>query len=239
MREQLIQVKALGAVLRNLPHVFFREGATMNGSSSSTKPVVRWQIVPTTVSACRSNIAGRLKVAVACVMVLASVACSSLPAVRAEYDHQTDFSRYRTFGFFDAIGTDRGGYETLVTQTLKTATRRQMESRGYRYVEDKPDLRINFNAHLTDRVHVSRTPLPSSEYYGYRSYGTWRAYDLEVDQFTEGTLNIDIVDAARAQLVWEGIATGPVTAKVYQNRAAAIEQAVEQIFLKYPFSAQP
>lgn len=172
-------------------------------------------------------------------VVLALVACSSLPAVRAEYDHQVDFARYRTFGFFDVLGTDRDGYETLVTKTLKSATRRQMEARGYRYTEDKPDLRINFNARLTDRIHVNRTPLPPSEYYEYRSYATWRAYDLEVDQYKEGTLNIDVVDAARAQLIWEGIATGPVTAKVYQNRQAAIEQAVEQIFRKYPFSANP
>lgn len=187
----------------------------------------------------RSSAAGRLRIVLAGVALLVLAACSSLPSVRTEYDRQVDFSRYRTFGFFDVVGTDRGGYQTLVTQTLKAATRRQMEARGYRYSEDKPDLKINFNARLTDRFNVTRTPVPPSEYYGYRSYATWRAYDIEVDQFTEGTLNIDVVDAARAQLVWEGIATGPVTARVYSNRQAAIEQAVERIFLKYPFSARP
>jgi uncharacterized protein DUF4136 len=187
----------------------------------------------------RSSITGRFRHALAGVVLASVAACASVPSVRAEYDRQVDFSRYRTFGFFDVVGTDRAGYETLVTQTLKAATRKEMEARGYVYAEDNPELKINFNANLTDRIHVSRTPLPPSEYYGYRSYATWRAYDVEVDQFKEGTLNIDVVDAARAQLVWEGIATGPVTTRVYRNREAAIEQAVQQIFREYPFSAHP
>jgi hypothetical protein len=127
----------------------------------------------------------------------------------------------------------------LVTQTLKSATRRQMEARGYRYSAENPELLVNFNAHLVDRVHVNRIPVPPSEYYSYRSYETWRDYDIEVDQFTEGTLNIDVVDAARTQLVWEGIATGPVTAEVYRNRQVAIEQAVELVFRKYPHPGNP
>lgn len=176
---------------------------------------------------------------VASLVLLALAACTTLPAVRAEYDQQVDFRSYRTFGFVEVPGTDRGGYETLVTQTLKSATRRQMEARGYRFQAAHPDLLVNFNAHLRERVDVVRMPVAPSDYYGYRSYVAWRAYDVEMHQYTEGTLNIDVVDAARAQLVWEGIATGTVTEKVYRNRQAAIEQAVERIFTKYPVAPQP
>jgi hypothetical protein len=171
--------------------------------------------------------------------MLALVACATVPDVRAEYDREVDFRSYRTFGFAEVLGTDRAGYETLVSQSLKAATRREMEARGYRFEPAQPDLLVNFNAHLRERVDIVRMPIPPSDYYGYRNYVAWRAYDVEMHQYTEGTLNIDVVDAARAQLVWEGIATGTVTAEVYRDRQAAIDRAVERIFRKYPVPPNP
>ena len=74
-------------------------------------------------------------------------------------------------------------------------------------------------------------------YYGYRRgyYGGWGGYDTHVQQYVEGTLNIDIVDARRKQLVWEGVAVGRVTDKQREQRQAAINAAVAEIFSKYPF----
>ena len=56
----------------------------------------------------------------------------------------------------------------------------------------------------------------------------------EVVQRTEGTLGIDIIDAQRQQLVWEGAATGRVTDQTRQNRAAAIDAAVAEIMAQFP-----
>jgi hypothetical protein len=78
-------------------------------------------------------------------------------------------------------------------------------------------------------------------YYGYRRgfYGGWGgyAYETRVDQYVEGTLNIDIVDAQRKQLVWEGVAVGRVGDKTQQERQVALRSAVAEIFAKYPFRA--
>jgi hypothetical protein len=168
--------------------------------------------------------------------------CASSPvSTTADYDRGADFSAYRTFGFFEPLGTDAAGYESLVTQTLKSATQREMESRGYAYAASGADLLINFNAKLAQQTRVSQTPAPPPMYYGYRRglYGGWGGYGYEtqVDQYVEGTLNIDIVDAKRKQLVWEGVAVGRVTKKSQQDRQAAIRAAVTEIFVKYPFKA--
>lgn len=168
--------------------------------------------------------------------------CASSPvSTTADYDRSADFSAYRTFGFFDPLGTDSAGYESLVTQTLKSAVQREMETRGYRYSDAQPDLLINFNARLAQQTRISQTPAPPPMYYGYRRgyYGSWGGYSTEtrVDQYVEGTLNIDIVDARRKQLVWEGIAVGRVTKKSQEDRQAAIRAAVAEIFAKYPFKA--
>ena len=61
-------------------------------------------------------------------------------------------------------------------------------------------------------------------------------------RYTVGTLNVDLIDATRNQMVWEGVAVGEVSKKHLENREAAIAKAIEKIFSKYPFragSAQP
>jgi hypothetical protein len=179
---------------------------------------------------------------IAVTLLIASCATSPVSRTAADYDRSADFSAYRTFGFFETLGTDAAGYESLVTQALKSATRREMEARGYAYAETGADLLINFNAKLAQQTRVSQTSAPPM-YYGYRRgyYGGWSTYgygtQTHVDQYTEGTLNIDIVDANRKQLVWEGVAIGRVTDKVRQNREAAINAAVAEVFAKYPFRA--
>lgn len=171
--------------------------------------------------------------------VVLLAACASGPKVSADYDHGADFSAYRTFGFFEPLGTDTAGYESLITQTLKSAARREMESRGYAYAEAGADLLINFNAKLAQQTQVSQTPAPMPVYYGYRRgfYGGWNAYETHVDQYVEGTLNIDIVDAKRKQLVWEGVAVGRVRDKAREERQVAINAAVAEVFGNYPFRA--
>lgn len=174
-------------------------------------------------------------------LVLLLAACSTGPTVRSERDASAVFSGYATFGFFEPAGTDKAGYETLVTQALKASTRREMEARGYRYAESGADLLVNFNAQLADRTEVQprAMPVPHPEYYGYRSYVTWPDYGVVVDQYQEGTLNIDVVDAQHKKLIWEGVAIGRVTEKVQRHRAEAIDKAVAEIFKTYPVPARP
>ena len=173
------------------------------------------------------------------VVVLAIQACASTPHATANYDKGADFSTYRTFGFFDPLGTDVSGYESLVTQALKSSAQREMASRGYAYAETGADLLINFNARLAEKTDVDQVPVAAPLYMGYRRglYGGWAGYQTMVDQYTEGTLNIDIVDAKKRQLVWEGTAVGRVTNKQRQDREAAIDGVVIEIFSKYPFRA--
>lgn len=175
-------------------------------------------------------------------MVTILAACASSPAVKSDYDHQADFSRYRTFGYMSPLGTDKAGYSTLLTERLKDATRGQMEMRGYVYDAANPDLLVNFNGKLQQKTQVTEAPPPPmGPYYGYRSgfYGGWPGYGWgdTVYQYTEGTLNIDLVDARRKQMVWEGVAVGEVQNPDTATSSQNIDKAVAGIFAKYPFRA--
>jgi hypothetical protein len=177
---------------------------------------------------------------------LVAAGCASGPRVRAERDRTVDFSQYHTFGFVSPLGTDREGYQTMVSQYLKSATQRELEARGLRLVDNSPQLLVNFSGRLNDRLLA--TTMPSTGvmvgvgaghgYYRSRMgfYTTWPMYPMEtrVDTYSEGTLNIDVIDAARKQMIWEGVAVGRVTEKTMENLKPEIEEAVTAIFAKYP-----
>jgi hypothetical protein len=178
------------------------------------------------------------------------VSCAATgPKVRTEVDPAADFSSYHTFGFVQPLGTDRSGYQTIVSQQLKAAARRELEARGLRYEESSPQLLVNFNGRLSEKMRVETTPQPAfgiglgygRGYYGYRTglYGSWPLYTdyTTATPYTEGTLNVDVADAARKQLVWEGIVVGRVTEKDRANLQPAIDAAVAAAFAKFPIGA--
>ena len=180
--------------------------------------------------------------------VLIAAGCESGPRVRAERDSAVDFSRYRTFAFADPLGTDRAGYETLVSGYLKAATRRELEARGLRLVEADPQLLVNFNGRLNEKFRTTSVPASGISfgyghggYYGYRTgfYTTWPLYppETQVQSYTEGTLNIDVIDAERKQMIWEGVAVGRVTEKTMENVKPEIDAAVTAIFANYPIKS--
>ena len=56
-------------------------------------------------------------------------------------------------------------------------------------------------------------------------------------QYTEGTLNIDLVDRQKNRLVWEGIAVGRIAKLKPEERAARIDATMAEIFARYPYRA--
>ena len=184
----------------------------------------------------------RLAAALTLVTALVAAGCAttgSAPKTRIDYDKSADFSVYRTYGFPKETGTDRGGYSTLVTSYLKSSVGTAMEARGYKYSEDHPDLLVNFFTNTRERTEVRPQPGASLGYgyYGYR-YGLYNAWPLYDDDRTVtykvGTLNIDIVDAEKKQLVWEGIAEGRVSDESMENPKVTINAVVTELMRQYP-----
>lgn len=166
--------------------------------------------------------------------------CSSGPDIRADGDPSANMASYKTFGFFDRVSTDKNAYTTIVSTRLKDATRREMEKRGYQYVQSNPQLLANFNVNITDKQDIRSTPSAGVGYgyYGYRAgmYGVWGGYpqDIETVNYQEGTLSIDLVDSQKQQLVWQGTAQGRINKESIQNPGPAIDRVVTEIFTKYP-----
>jgi len=168
--------------------------------------------------------------------------CSS-DNIRSDYDSTADFGAYKTYNFIEGAGPDYEGYESLFTQYMITAITLEMESRGY-VKSDSPDLLVNFNAILQEKTKVTQTSQPGyGGYYGYRGgfYDPWGGYgygtQTHVSQYTQGTFNIDLIDARKKQLIWEAVGIGRVTEKKLQNLEQSVREGVPKFFADYPFVA--
>lgn len=179
--------------------------------------------------------------------VLALAGCAAVgPEISTDHDATVDFSRYGTFAFMDRA--ERGQaltYDTIGDRRVIASVTRELEARGYRGVESDPDLLVNFAITTEDIQDVRTVPSAglSPSWYGWRGghYYPWPAYSYEtyVDRYEQGTLFVDLVDAERRQLVWEGRAVGRVTKAAREDPAGALDNAVAEIFARYPFVAGP
>jgi hypothetical protein len=182
-----------------------------------------------------------------CVTVVLT-ACGTAPIkVRTRVDPAAEFSGYRSYGFVPVVGTNYEGKTTALTVYFMQAIRQEMDSRGYRYTEETPDLLVNFNANPRATAESTTSISPaygySTGYYAYRAelYGlpVIAFEDEETVNYRVGTANIDVVDARRKMLVWEGLAEGRLTEDMLNNPGPAIAEIVADIYGHYPAKAAP
>ena len=94
------------------------------------------------------------------------------------------------------------------------------------------------NPHADIRAHSA----PDAEFSRYSTFGfpeqtgAWPLYDNDVRTVTYpvGTANIDIVDARKKQMIWEGVAQGRVRDAEMDNPREAISSVVTQLFARFP-----
>ena len=172
------------------------------------------------------------------------VSCSSGPKIKTDYDHSVDFSAFNTFGFYNPMGIENPNYSSILGQMFRTTIGAQMRQHGY-VESDNPDILINVSAQMKDKTRVTTMSDPMyGGYYGYRGgmYDPWGGYgygtSTHVSQYTEGTINIDMVEVKQRRMIWEGIAIGRVTEnETNEDLRADIESGVAEMFEGFPFRA--
>lgn len=177
------------------------------------------------------------------VLMLLVSGCTSGPQIKSDYDRSVDFSEYRTYGFFPRLSIEDQDYSTSYGSIFRDAISREMNARGY-IKSDDPDLLINVSGRLTEKTDVRTMTDPFPMYYRYRAgfYQPWYGYGYgartHVSQYTEGTVNVDVVDADEKKMIFEGVGVG----RLRENRTseqirAAINSAVARMFEGYPATA--
>jgi len=180
-------------------------------------------------------------------LVVAALAGASLVAgcavnpVTSDYDSSADFNKYRSFNFVARQSADGEPYKSLLDKRLEAAITSEMQARGYKLVEAgaATDLVVDYHAHVEEKQKIVSSPEPV--HWGRGWYDPWPAYNNTVRSvdYKQGTLIINLVDAATKQMVWQGTMQGTVKRSDLENPSAAVAAAVGKMFSEYPFRAGP
>lgn len=173
-------------------------------------------------------------------IVIASLcltACSSI-TVTTDYDPSTSFSQYHSYTL--APSSEKiplsPTSEIALQQTLSAA----LFKRGISEKAENADLHVIRHVSSQEKLAVfqSNNMGYAGMRYGYGRYGMWAGApynDIDVSQYTEGTLILDFVDAKTQKLVFRGVATGTVSDP--ETNAKRIREAVEEIVQQFPANA--
>lgn len=162
--------------------------------------------------------------------------CASSPATYSSADQSVDFQKYKTYAFMQDLNTDQTSYQSLESTFLKEAVAKEMSQRGL-VQSSNPDLVVNFAIDSKEKIRSHSVPasgIYADPWYGY-GYGV--GYQTRITQYTEGHLNIVVVDVESNRLVWEGSTKGRITAKVEENVQSTLKNAVTEVFLQFPIPA--
>ncbi|TGE27937.1 DUF4136 domain-containing protein [Hymenobacter metallicola] len=172
-------------------------------------------------------------------LLLSMAACSP---VRVESTSQTpgvDFTAYKTYNFLDVTARNEAAFaggSGLGIDHLKQAVAREMERRGYQRA-DAPDLWVNIGVVSQEKVQTRETNIQDAPLYiGQRRY-RWQREQVPVRAYTEGTATVDVVDAARNERVWQGVAASTI-GKDPAKLVERINEGITAMFAEYPVRPQ-
>ncbi len=173
------------------------------------------------------------------VILLVVTSCTSV-RVAADYDRNANFNDYKTFAFFKT-GIDKAEISDLDKRRILRAIESELLAKGYTK-SDKPDLLVSLFTKSNQRVDVY------NNYWGYGGWGWggfgpgwggfgpgwgWGWNQPNVSTSTEGTLYIDLIDANKKELVWQGMGTGYLSRNI-DKKEERIKEFVAEIMKKYP-----
>ena len=152
------------------------------------------------------------------------VISASAQSVQSDYDKSFRFSDLKTFSF--AI-QNRGAADPLASDSLndgriRTGLESQLTANGFRMETEKPDFVIAYYVTTKNKLNVQD--------YGYGPPRWFGSRDIRVNQYSEGTLMVDFIDAKNNQVIWRGRASGTLEMKGVDKK---ISKSVEKLIKQY------
>lgn len=162
----------------------------------------------------------------AMLFIIAFVTSCGTVRVSTDYDQQANFDEYKSFAFFKP-GIDKAEISDLDKRRILRAIEAELLAKGF-VKSESPDILVSIFTKEHERVNV------------YNNYGWgwgWNPYwgmgYNNVSTHTEGSLYIDLIDASKKELVWQGKGTGYLTKKT-EKKQERINEFVKEIMNKFP-----
>jgi hypothetical protein len=150
--------------------------------------------------------------------------------VASDYDKNADFNSYKTFAFFKT-GIDKAEISDLDKRRILRGIEAELITKGFTKSEN-PDILVSIFTKSREKISVYNNNWGP---YGY-GWG-WSPWywnnNSQVSSSTEGSLYIDLIDANKKELVWQGIGRGFISNSM-KNKDERIKEFVMKIMEKYP-----
>lgn len=169
---------------------------------------------------------------------LAGAACTTTLRVRSDYDHGAAFTGFHSFAWLRPVNAGRGN--PLIAQRARDALQASLTAKGFTYASDPSaaDFTVDLTIGARDRVDTRSYPAPYAGPWGWYGPGWWGypywGNTLEVREYREGTLAIDIFDARSHRPVWHGWARKELQRSDLEHSAERIREAVDAVLATFP-----
>jgi len=167
------------------------------------------------------------------IVVITAISCSTIK-ISSDFDRTAGFSGYKTYSFTQEALTLP--ITDLNRNRLLKAVENELAAKGFTKSDSNPDVMIDLK--LKGEQKQTATATNTGGYgYGYRYgwSGGFSTTTINYDTYVDGTLFIDMIDAKKSQLVWQGRGTATLDPDASEaKREKNINYAVKQIFTKYP-----
>ena len=159
------------------------------------------------------------------------VSCQAVH-INADYDKQVDFSKFKTYAFYKT-GIDKVEISDLDKKRILRSIDEQMTIKGF-IKSETPDMLINITTKEREQVNVNQFNAGFGYGWGFGwNPMFWGGGMNNVSTFEEGTLLIDIIDASKKELIWQGEGVGHLT-KNTDLKDENIKGFVSRILSQYP-----
>lgn len=144
--------------------------------------------------------------------------------ITVEFDHDADFSKYKTFALREGHLNSRNPAlsSALVKKQIDADIERDLTARGLTEAQGQADLNVVYRFGSARKTEVERYPA------GWYGLGT-RVVKVP---YAEGTLVIDLRDPATRSLVWRAIASEEKSDPT--KIQGKLDDMVRKSFEKYP-----
>tara|TARA_R110002072_G_scaffold91237_1_gene203512 strand:- start:510 stop:1052 length:543 start_codon:yes stop_codon:yes gene_type:complete len=163
-----------------------------------------------------------------CLVILTS--CSSVKVV-TDYDTKVDFTSYKTFAFYKK-GIDKASVSDLDKKRIMRAVEAELVAKGFSKSVN-PDILVSIFTKSREQVNVSDNNVGIGWGWGYNPWFYGRT-NININQYTEGTLFIDFIDKKTNELIWQGIGSGAMKMSNIEKKEERINEFVYKIISTYP-----
>jgi hypothetical protein len=163
------------------------------------------------------------------IVAIIVTSCSSVQ-IASDFDSQVDFTKFKTYALTEESKNLPIG--ELNMGRLINAVETELATKGFTK-SDNPDVLIDM--HITAKTRTEATAYNTGGYGRYGYGGGFSTTQVSYNQYTDGTLLINMIEKSTEKIAWQGRGTKTLDENASaEKRESNINYAVKQIFTKYP-----